>query len=84
MKVDLRKNFDAADSRGVVPDLKTIGRRFRHQNGKEYIIGGWSFDADRQRWMIGYKSAESPVVFMRLPEEFFGLSRGKLRFAPVQ
>lgn len=77
-------DFNAKDRAGVAPDMTLIGRRYRHQNGKEYIIGGWSFDADRDRWMIGYKNAGGPVVFMRLPEEFFGLRNGKPRFTPVQ
>ena len=77
-------NFGHMDVTGVKPDMKMIGRRYRHQNGLEYIVGGWSWDADRQRWMIGFKNAGCPVVFMRLPEHFFGLRMGKPRFIPVQ
>ena len=81
----LDMDFSAPDGQGVRPDLKLIGRRYMHQNGKVYMIGGWSFDADRQRWMIGYKALPAGVVvFMRLPEEFFGLRQGKPRFTPCQ
>lgn len=78
------KHFEAADSEGAKPDMRLIGRAFKTQSGKQYVVGGWSFDADRQRWMIGYKSAESPVVFMRLPEQFYALVGRKPRFIPVQ
>ena len=77
-------DFKARDRNGVVPDLAIIGRRYMHQNGKRYMVGGWSFDADRQRWMIGYKALPAGVVvFMRLPEEFFGQRNGKPRFVRI-
>lgn len=77
-------DFKAADGSGYVPDLSLIGRQYRHQNGKLYAIGGFSFDADRDRWMIGYIAAGGVVPFMRLPEHFFGLREGKPRFVAVQ
>jgi hypothetical protein len=77
-------NFGATDRMGMTPDLKLIGRRYKHQNGLEYIVGGWSWDADRQRWMIGYRNAGCPVVMMRLPEEFFGMHNGRPRYTAIQ
>ena len=78
-------DFDADDVAGRKPDLTVVGRRYRHEaTGKEYMIGGWSFDADRQRWLIGYRQAGGIVVFHRLPEEFFARVRGKWRFEPIQ
>lgn len=80
MDMDLK----AKDSHGVVPDLSMIGRTYRHLNGTEYVVGGWSMDADRQRWMIGYKALPAGVVvFTRLPENFFGRKNGKMRFVRV-
>lgn len=77
-------DFKAADSKGITPDLGIIGRKYRHQNGQQYIVGGWSYDADRNRWMIGYKAAGGVVVFMRLPEEFFGMKGKAPRFIQEQ
>lgn len=84
MAKKLDMDFAAADSSGYKPDMTLLNRRYKHQNGKNYFIGGFSFDADRQRWMIGYQNPGCPVVFMRLPEEFFGLRNGRPRFIPVQ
>lgn len=82
----MEMDFKARDSAGITPDLMLIGNRYKHQpTGKDYMIGGWSFDADRQRWMIGYKRLPAGiVVFTRLPEEFFGHgSHGKPRFVRI-
>ena len=80
----LTKHFETQDAMGHVPDLRLIGRQFKSQQGIHFIVGGWSWDADRNRWMIGFKRPDSPVVFMRLPEHFFEMHNGKPRFIPIQ
>lgn len=76
--------YDATDSKGYRPDMKLIGRNFMHHSGGLYVVGGYSWDADRMRWMIGYKQHDSPVVMMRLPENFFAMVNGVPRFVAVQ
>lgn len=64
---------DWADSRGVWPDKlrPRIGRRYFHpKSGGLYRVVGYSFDSERERWVLMYQRETGGVVFSHLPEDF--------------
>ena len=72
-------NLKTADSIGYVPDLSLIGRKYKHyRNQKVYVVLGFQFDSERDRWTIAHKCPEdmsyeypNPIVFNRTPENMF-------------
>lgn len=75
------------DSQGNVPDRNIVGHRFVHtQTGMIVVIKRWSFDAERNRWLIVYKEQDlaSQIEFAHLPEDFFRQKDdGKRRYEPA-
>lgn len=72
-------NLKTADSIGYVPDLSLIGRKYKHwKNHKIYVVLGFQFDSERDRWTIAHKCPDdisyenpNPVIFNRTPANFF-------------
>lgn len=63
-------NYQKPDSTGKVPDFTMIGAEYDHPNGFTYGVIGFSWDGERDLWLVNHQRGGSTVTFARSIDNF--------------
>lgn len=63
-------NYQHSDSTGKVPDMAMVGLEYDHPNTFTYVVTGFSWDGERDLWMVNHQRGGSSVTFTRSIDNF--------------